>query len=134
MLTNNLGLLRAAGPGLNDAQEDGLARIERTTQRMKRLLSGVRNFARAGSDIEFTGVPLEEVVAESLEMLAQVIDERAAEVIVEGPLPTIVGDHDQLVQLFQNLLSNAIKFGPRRGRVVISATRQEDAVAHSRGR
>ena len=123
VLTNNLELLRAAGPALGHEQEDHLERIERTTARMKRLLSSVRNFTWASGDLELSRVPLKEIVDDSLEMLTHVIDERSAEVIVEGPLPTVTGDRDQLLQLFQNLLSNAIKFGPKQGQVAVSAER-----------
>ena len=127
VLTNNLELLRTVGSPLSAEQEDLLERVGRTTQRMKRLLSGVRNYSRANSEPDFNSVPLEEVVAESVEMLAPIIDERGAEVVVEDKLPTVLGDHDQLVQLFQNLLSNAIKFGPHRGRVIVAASRSEHA-------
>jgi two-component system, chemotaxis family, sensor kinase Cph1 len=127
VLTNNLELLRAVGPPLSVEREDLLERVERTTQRMKRLLSGVRHYSRANSEPEFSSVPLEEVVVESLEMLAQIIEERGADVVVEGKLPTVLGDHDQLVQLFQNLLSNAIKFGPHGGRVIVGASRTQHA-------
>jgi len=123
VLTNNLELLRTEGPALSAEQQDLVERIERTTMRMKRLLSGVRHFTRANNPPESTRVPLHEVLAECLELLAPIIDERAADVAVTGPMPTIVGDHDQLVQLFQNLLSNAIKFGPQGGRVTVSASR-----------
>jgi signal transduction histidine kinase len=123
VLTNNLELLRASGPRLGHEQEDHLERIERTTARMKRLLSSVRNFAWASGDLELSPVPLKEIVDDSVEMLKHAIDERSAEVIVEGPLPTVTGDRDQLLQLFQNLLSNAIKFGPKRGQVAVTAER-----------
>jgi signal transduction histidine kinase len=123
VLTSNLELLRASGPPLSLEQEDHLERIERTTARMKRLLSSVRNFAWASGDLELTRVPLKDIVDDSLEMLTHAIDERSAEVVVDGPLPTVIGDRDQLLQLFQNLLSNAIKFGPKRGQVAVTAER-----------
>lgn len=123
VLTNNLELLRASGSPLSPEQEDNLERIGRTTQRMKRLLSSVRNFTWANGELELSRVSLEEIVQESVEMLAQPIDEQSAQVVVEGPLPTVSGDRDQLLQLFQNLLSNAVKFGPKRGQVDISAER-----------
>lgn len=123
VLTNNLELLRASYPHLSLDQEDHLTRIERTTQRMQRLLLSVRNYAWANGELELSRIPLEEVVENSVEMLAQAIEQHSAQVVVEGPLPTITGDREQLVQLFENLLSNAIKFGPRRALVTVSADR-----------
>jgi signal transduction histidine kinase len=123
VLTSNLEMLRAGGRRLSAEQEDHLARIERTTKRMRRLLSSVRNYAWANADLELGTVPLEEVVNDSVEMVAAMIEERAAKIRVDNPLPTVTGDRDQLVQLFQNLLSNAVKFGPQQGQIVITAAR-----------
>jgi signal transduction histidine kinase len=126
VLTNNLELLRAEGP-LSPGQADLMQRIERTTQRMKRLLSGVRNFAWARGELELEQVSLRQVLDDCLETLAPAIEEHSAEIVVETDLPTVTGDFDQLVALFQNLLMNAIKFGPRRGRSTVSAEREDGA-------
>ncbi len=40
-----------------------------------------------------------------------------------------MGEHDELVQLFQNLIHNAIKYGRENGKVQVSLSRQEAAVA-----
>jgi len=48
-------------------------------------------------------------------------------VITHDPLPTVMADGMQLVQLFQNLISNAIKFhGEERPRIHISAKQEEN--------
>src|SRR5579863_7856942 len=44
-------------------------------------------------------------------------------------LPEVVGEHDELVQLFQNLIHNAIKYGRENGKVQVSLGRQEAQVA-----
>jgi signal transduction histidine kinase len=118
--------LRAAGPALNPAQEDHLQRVERTLERMRRLLASVRDYTSANGRLALGPVALQEVVERALETLAPAIEQRAARVAVED-LPTVVGDRDQLEQLLENLLSNAIKFGPRGGRTAVSASRQEGA-------
>ena len=127
VLSGNLELLRASGPQLSAEQEDHLERIERTAQRMKRLLAGVRNYAWAGGEAELERVPLGPVLDDCLEMLAQSIAERSVKIEVDGRLPEVTGDRDQLVQLFQNLLSNAIKFSPTGGQVTITTTRRRHA-------
>lgn len=123
VLTSSLELLRESRPVESFEQEEHLKRIDESAQRMKRLLSGVRRFAWAKREMEMSRFPLAGVVDEALEMLAHVITERRAQVIVPETLPVVHGDRDQVVQLVQNLLSNAIKFGPERGRVTISASR-----------
>jgi signal transduction histidine kinase len=121
-MSGNLELLRAAGPRLSPEQDDHLERIERTVQRMKRLLAGVRNYAWAGAAPELERVSLQEVLDETLELLAHNIEQRSVEVVIEGRLPRLTGDRGQLGQLFENLLSNAIKFGPEGGQITITTT------------
>lgn len=123
VLTGSLELLRESTSPPSFEQEEHLERIDRTTQRMRRLLAGVREFAWTKREMDVSPLSLRDVVDEALEMLAQSIEERRARVIIPDRLPVVRGDHDQLVQLMQNLLSNAIKFGPERGRVTISASR-----------
>src|SRR2546421_2415800 len=125
VITKNAELLRESGPGLELEQEDSLERIERTAARMKRLLSGVRNYARADSELEHEEVSLAEIVDEVLQMLAPLIDERRARVSVASELPVVTGDRTQLADLVQNLVSNAVKFGPPRGGVVAIGARRD---------
>jgi light-regulated signal transduction histidine kinase (bacteriophytochrome) len=63
-------------------------------------------------------------LAGALANLRLAIRDAGAEV-VHGELPVVIGDHTQLVQLFQNLVGNAVKFrGEATPRVEITA-RQE---------
>ena len=61
---------------------------------------------------------------DSLANLEIAVQESAAE-ITHDPLPTVVADSSQMVQLLQNLVDNAIKFSDprRRLRIHISAER-----------
>jgi signal transduction histidine kinase len=125
-LSNNAGLLRNSGPALSLDQEDRLAAIERTADRMRRLLASMRNLAQATTEIEL--VELNEVVDVVRETLRPLASERRAEIVTPDPLPTVHADRSQLEQLLENLVSNALKFGPRRGgRVTIAAQRAENA-------
>ncbi|MGD1061051.1 MAG: ATP-binding protein, partial [Methanomassiliicoccales archaeon] len=50
------------------------------------------------------------------------IEENRAEIMVD-PLPTIMADESQMVQLMQNLIGNAVKFhGPERPIIRISSS------------
>jgi light-regulated signal transduction histidine kinase (bacteriophytochrome) len=54
--------------------------------------------------------------------LRSAIDESEA-VVTYGPLPVVIADPDQLVDVFQNLIGNAIKYqGDRKPRVHVSAS------------
>ncbi|HUE25388.1 MAG TPA: HAMP domain-containing sensor histidine kinase [Solirubrobacteraceae bacterium] len=125
-VSRNADLLRKAGPHLSSEQEDRLAGIERTADRMKRLLASIRNLAQATVEIE--PVALEDVMDEVREMLQTAVADRRAKIVTPDPLPVVLADRSQLVQLLQNLISNAIKFGPTRsGVVTVVATRLPDA-------
>jgi signal transduction histidine kinase len=52
-------------------------------------------------------VPLGELVEEAWGY----VDTPAADLAVEGPLPTVAGDRSRLIQLFENLFRNAVEHG-----------------------
>jgi light-regulated signal transduction histidine kinase (bacteriophytochrome) len=82
------------------------------------------------SRVESRGAPLvtvdgEVLLGQALENLTLAVQENGAEV-THDPLPQIVGDPTQLVQVFQNLIGNAIKFGSEEPpRIHVSARRRE---------
>jgi PAS domain S-box-containing protein len=78
--------------------------------RMQQLISDLLAFSRVGTRGKPL-VPIESQAAyeEALANLAVAIEESHAEVSAD-PLPTLVGDHVQIVQLLQNLIGNALKF------------------------
>ena len=94
-VSTNAELLRRAGPELSLEQEDRLAGIERTADRMKRLLTSMKNLAQATIEIE--PVPLDEVVEEVRETLLPLAAGRQAEIVSSGPLPTVLADRNQTV-------------------------------------
>ncbi len=70
-------------------------------------------------------------LAEVLKNTASTLDIRAAEknmtIIVSCPddLPMVIGDHDQLSQVFHNLIDNAVKYGPRETPIHVTASAVE---------
>src|SRR5690606_36485130 len=67
------------------------------------------------------------VLSKVLQSLGPAV-EQADAMITSDPLPTVVGDRSQLIQLMQNLIANAIKFrGERSPTVHVTAARSEDA-------
>ena len=79
-------------------------------QRAQQLIDDLLEFSRVGT----AGQPLVPVDAgiaagKALANLAVALKEAGARVDI-GPLPRVLGDESQLVQLFQNLIGNAVKF------------------------
>ena len=92
------------------AAADYLAQVVAGVGRMDRLIEHVLEYSRAGRLRQ----PLEQVdmaaaLVQATANLEASIREHDAR-IEAGPLPCVIGDQTQLVQLLQNLLGNAIKF------------------------
>jgi PAS domain S-box-containing protein len=79
-------------------------------KRMSRLINDLLQYSRVGT----RGRPLEPTDCAAVFQLAcdnlRVAIEEAGANITSDPLPTVLGDETQLLQLFQNLLGNALKF------------------------
>ena len=96
--------------------------------RMQRLINDLLAYSRVGTrGLTFGEVDLEQVLANTLANLDSSIREANAEVTHE-PLPTVIGDQNQLGQVLQNLVGNAIKFraADRAARVHVAARRDDD--------
>jgi PAS domain S-box-containing protein len=96
--------------------------------RMQRLINDLLAYSRLGSKGEkFEPSDCAAIFDAACGNLRSPIDETGA-VVTHNALPTVRGDQDQLVQLFQNLLGNAIKYrGDAPPRINVSAAKQNDA-------
>jgi signal transduction histidine kinase len=101
-------------------------------RRMQALINDLLTYSRVGTrGKEFAPTDLEKVFDATLSNLASSIDENRA-TVTHDPLPTVIADDSQMVQLFQNLIANAIKFhGAEAPRVHVSARRQVSKWAFS---
>jgi PAS domain S-box-containing protein len=78
--------------------------------RMKEMIQGLLDYSRIGARRgKLKSTDIEEVFNHVLANLYVAIKENNA-IITHDPLPIIVGNKGQLIQLFQNLIGNAIKF------------------------
>lgn len=95
--------------------------------RMKDLIADLLGYSRVGSSRkEFAPVVLEDTLNQVLENLQPVIAESHASV-THDPLPAVLGDDTQMIQLFENLIDNAIKFrGTESPRIHIAARQLEE--------
>jgi signal transduction histidine kinase len=115
---------------LGEEGQEHVARMRRAASRMQALIDDLLQFARIATDgAQFAPVPLDAVVAAAQSDLELALAETRGEVLVE-PLPTVMGDHRQIEQIFCNLLANAIKFRrPDVPPVVHIAARTHDGCA-----
>jgi light-regulated signal transduction histidine kinase (bacteriophytochrome) len=81
--------------------------------RMKNLLTDLSVYSRIGSQgTKFVTVSLEKSLEQVIENLHLMIDAFAV-TLTHDPLPAVVGDSAQVIQLLQNLIANSIKFRGR---------------------
>ncbi|MCA9185564.1 MAG: ATP-binding protein [Pirellulaceae bacterium] len=98
---------------LDDKGKDFLRRIINSTEHMKSLVTSLLNYSRVDSRaMAFEEVPLDRALKDALDMLeSSIVDSHA--ICTHDPLPSVMGDYPQMVQLFQNLIGNAIKYHDR---------------------
>ncbi len=100
---------------------DYLHRMQNAAVRMKRLIQHLLSISRVGTHGKELGpVRVDEVVANAVETLSEIIEGSHCQLQIEKDLPVVMADRVQLEQLFQNLISNAIKFTPKNSTPVIS--------------
>ncbi|MCL6589488.1 MAG: PAS domain S-box protein [Firmicutes bacterium] len=111
MVTSYLNLLaRRYQDQLDQDAKDFITFAVEGASRMKTLIDDLLKYSRIGN----TGKTFEQVDCGDVLNLAlanlQVAIAESEAVITYDPLPALMGDSAQLIQLFQNLLSNAIKY------------------------
>jgi PAS domain S-box-containing protein len=78
--------------------------------RMQRLIQDLLTYSRVGTKgQDMLDVSSEEALQQALINLRSAIDESGA-LVTHDPLPAVLADEMQLIQLFQNLVGNAIKY------------------------
>jgi len=102
--------------------------------RMRRLIDDLLSLARIemNEHVKPEGrVGLDGVVRQAANALKPLATQDGITVTVESQsgLPPVLGDRDELVQLFQNLIHNAIKYGRQNGEVQITLSQQDTHVA-----
>ena len=113
MVASYTQLLSKRYRGKLDAQADEfIAFAVDGATRMQRLIKDLLEYSRigiSGDDLCVTSAEL--ALDQALANLHDAIDDRQA-VVAHGPLPMVLADPSQLVQLFQNLVGNGIKYQP----------------------
>ena len=116
------------------ARERFLAIMDQHGKRMARLVEDLLSLSRIEMN-EHTPptdtVPLPPLLANVHNTLAWRAEKRGVTVVIdtEDDLPPVIGDGDELTQVFLNLVDNAIKYGDADGTVSVTAQRAAEAQA-----
>jgi PAS domain S-box-containing protein len=95
---------------LNDSAQEYLGYIVDGATRMRQLIQDLLAYSRVGTRGQaFVPTNCNLALNQALNNLQVAIAQSKA-MITHDPLPTIIADKTQMVQLFQNLIGNAIKF------------------------
>lgn len=128
MVSNYLQLLQRRYRGqLDESADEFIGFAVDGASRMKILINDLLAYSRVGTRGKpFAPVSAERLLQKALDNLQISIEDSEA-CITHDPLPTIMADANQMVQLFQNLIGNAIKFrGEARPQIHVGVTQQED--------
>jgi len=111
---------------LDKDADEFIAYIVAGAERMQVLINDLLTYSRVDTRGEsFEPIDSEAAFDQAIANLRVAIEKGEA-VITHNPLPPLIADNSQIVQLFQNLLGNAIKFhGKEPPRIHVSA-RQEN--------
>ncbi len=118
-LASLLGFIETLrGPARDDpeATERFLEIMESEAQRMTRLINDLLTLSKVETDehIRPEGrVVLGTVLNQVIDILSVRAEECGMEIAINLPetLPPVLGDYDELIQVFQNLIANAISYG-----------------------
>ena len=130
-VTGFIETLRGHAKDDAEAREQFLEIMAAETGRMRRLINDLLSLTRIemNEHVKPEGrIDLESVVRQAAAALKPLAAQDGITVTVqaESDMPPVMGDQDELVQLFQNLIHNAIKYGREKGEVAISIGRSGD--------
>jgi light-regulated signal transduction histidine kinase (bacteriophytochrome) len=129
MVSSFVQLLAERYKGKLNADADDFIRfaVDGAT-RMQQLISDLLTYSRIGRNGEqLTQTNCETILEKAVTNLEAAIEESNA-VITNDPLPFVVIDASQLLQVFQNLISNSLKFRSKESppRIHISAVQKNN--------
>ena len=131
-LRNAVGVMQLE-PTLSPTLSSCRDMIDRQTVQLSRLVDDLLDMGRITTgkiDLRVAPVNMFEVVAQSVEAVRPLADQRQQIIDIHlPPEPVIVeGDFVRLVQVLQNLLNNASKFSPAGGRIAIEVVGEARAI------
>lgn len=127
-LKNPLNAIRLGADLLNDAelsdqQRKALNMMQRATDSMTNLITGLLETIRVESTSNFPYEPFQinDLIRRAIEDLRPLSDDRKQKIVYKPPDDALLvsGDPNRLNSVMANLLSNAIKFAPRESEIEV---------------
>ena len=88
--------------------------LTRLTRRMEALIESLLHYSQIGRvEPAIEDIDIQEIVDETLELLAARLQEGQAQVRLPARLPTVRADRVQVVEIFANLIANAVKYNDK---------------------
>ncbi|OGF66845.1 MAG: hypothetical protein A2Y62_19235 [Candidatus Fischerbacteria bacterium RBG_13_37_8] len=110
MIVNFKKLFEERYHGLDQEADASIQNVAEATLRLQQILDDLQSYSKQSSnEKQFEALNCEEAFKQACLNLESAIELSNAEIVHE-PLPTITGNYDQIVLLFQHLIINAIKF------------------------
>jgi PAS domain S-box-containing protein len=128
MISSYIGLLeRRLGGALDQDCRDFVAFAKDGAKRLDQMILGLLDYSRIGRNNEpKLMLPLAEALDEAMANLKLLVEGAQASLRVEGELPEVFGDRNELVRLIQNLISNAVKYCAQDRAPVIAVSARRD--------
>lgn len=99
-----------ASRGLSELSHEYLRRIKKASNRMDQLITDALNYSKAAqTEFVLEPVDLHGLVRDLVDTYPNLQKERA-DIMIEPPLPHVMGSESALTQCLSNLLGNAVKF------------------------
>jgi two-component system phosphate regulon sensor histidine kinase PhoR len=130
-LSGFIDTLRGHARDDEEAREKFLGIMSVEAARMRRLIDDLLSLTRIEMNEHVpphNRIQLDNVVRETAAALSPLArqDRITVEISTPANLPPVIGDRDELIQLFQNLMQNALKYGRENGHVWISCGQTPD--------
>lgn len=127
-LSGFIETLRGPAKGDEAAYDRFLALMERESQRMTRLIADLLSLSKVEDRVRIKPKATVELAPIAKRVIATLVHQAEKDGVrisltapTDSPL-TVVGDEDELTQVFQNLIENAIKYGGKNNRVEVILT------------
>ena len=115
----------------NPEQEEGLDYAIFQVQKINNLIKGILDYSRMSRvDLELVPLGLSQICSEVLLQMDEMIRLHKADIIIERPMPRVIGHANTLFRVIQNLVVNAMKFVEKgkNPRVILRAESREQKV------